>query len=59
LDDLDDDVDLPGKILDLRKKKPKITEFYEAEDEGDEFLAVKPWLGAIKEPTYEYPPQTQ
>lgn len=48
LDDIDADVDLPNKAIRRKEKKQVIEEFYEVEDEGDEFMAVKPWLGAIK-----------
>ena len=39
-----------------RKDKPE-GDFFEAVDagEGDQFMAVKPWIGAIKEPT-SHPP---
>lgn len=45
---MDEDIDIPSKVMERRKKKAKLQEFFEAADEGDEFMAVKPWLGAIK-----------
>jgi len=48
LEFLDEDVDLPGRAVTRRDKPKKVEEFYEVEDEGDEFMAIKPWLGAIK-----------
>jgi hypothetical protein len=36
------------KVLQNRKKNAEDEDFHEAAEEGDEFMAIKPWLGAIK-----------
>ncbi|CAD8200325.1 unnamed protein product [Paramecium octaurelia] len=56
-----DDIDMPVKKKKAQpppKKQIQQDEnsvfSQEETDEGDQFMACKPWMGAIKEPTYQY-----
>lgn len=48
LDDVDEDVDLPNQFFKKKPKPVEIEDFTEIVNEGDEFMAIKPWVGAIK-----------